>query len=112
MDSMVGYRNERYEKFGKCAARLDDILNYIPSRITAVLIMLAGRQKNIFAFYQDGKRHESPNAGHPISAMALVLKIKLGGDTAYFGKIKEKATFGEGREEIRASDITEALKIL
>ena len=112
MDSMVGYRNERYEKFGKCAARLDDILNYIPSRITAVLIMLAGRQKNIFAFYKDGKKHESPNAGHPITAMAIVLKIQLGGDTVYFGKLKEKAVFGEGRAKLRASDIVEALKVV
>ena len=112
MDSMVGYRNERYEKFGKCAARLDDILNYIPSRITAVLIMLAGRQKNIFAFYKDGKKHESPNAGHPITAMAIVLKIQLGGDTVYFGELKEKAVFGEGRAELKSNDIAHALQLI
>jgi len=112
MDSMVGYRNERYEKFGKCAARLDDILNYIPSRITAVLIMLAGKQKHIFAFYKDGKKHESPNAGHPITAMATVLKIQLGGDTAYFGEVKKKATFGEGRAQLCADDIKRALLLI
>jgi len=112
MDSMVGYRNARYEKFGKCAARLDDILNYIPARITAVLIMLAGKQKNIFAFYKDGKKHASPNAGHPITAMAIVLKIQLGGDTVYFGELKKKATFGEGRAEIDADDVLQALSTL
>ena len=112
MDSMVGYRNERYEKFGKCAAKLDDILNYIPSRLTAVLIMLAGKQKNIFAFYKDGKKHESPNAGHPITAMAIVLKIQLGGDTVYFGEVKKKATFGEGRAELKSNDIAHALRVI
>jgi len=112
MDSMVGYRDKKYEKFGKCAARLDDLLNYIPSRITALLIMLAGREKNLFAFYHDGKKHESPNAGHPITAMAIVLDLKLGGDTSYFGKIKKKALFGTGRETIESDDIKRALEIL
>ncbi len=109
MDSMVGYRNKRYEKFGKVAAKLDDILNYIPSRITAVFIMIASKEKKIFAFYKDGKKHESPNAGHPITAMALACGIKLGGDTYYFGKLKEKATFGEGKKEIDSYDLNKAL---
>ena len=110
MDSMVGYKNERYEKFGKIAAKLDDVANYIPSRITAVFIMIAAKQKNIFAFYEDGKKHESPNAGHPITAMALACGIKLGGDTYYFGKLKEKATFGEGKVEIESYDLNKALE--
>ncbi len=67
MDSMVGYRNEKYEKFGKCAAKLDDLANFIPSRLTALLIMLLAKQKKIFAFYEGGKKHESPNAGHLLS---------------------------------------------
>jgi adenosylcobinamide-phosphate synthase len=112
LDSMVGYRNKRYEKFGKCAARLDDIANFIPARITAVLIMLVAKQKNIFAFYKDGKKHESPNAGHPITAMALSLGIKLGGDTAYFGTMKKKATFGKGKAKIEADDVRKALQLL
>lgn len=109
MDSMIAYRNERYEKFGKVAAHLDDIANFIPSRITALLIMLLARMQNIFAFYEDGKRHESPNAGHPITAMALVLGLKLGGDTSYFGKIKKKPNFGEGRVTITKNDVLRAL---
>ena len=112
MDSMVGYRNRRYEKFGKCAARLDDFANYIPSRLTALLIMLLAKEKNLLRFYKDGKKHESPNAGHPITAMALVLKIQLGGDTSYFGKMKKKAHFGEGRKEIRNEDVQNALALL
>ncbi|MDQ7067448.1 MAG: adenosylcobinamide-phosphate synthase CbiB [Sulfurimonas sp.] len=112
LDSMVGYRNEKYENYGKVSAILDDILNFIPSRLTALLIMFLGKQKNLFAFYKDGKKHDSPNAGHPITAMALVLGLKLGGDTSYFGKIKKKATFGEGRESINAEDVRQALAII
>jgi len=112
MDSMVGYRNERYEKFGKCAAKLDDIANFIPSRLTALLIMLLAKKKDIFAFYEDGKKHESPNAGHPITAMALALHVKLGGDTSYFGKLKHKAHFGKGTEEITKEDVKNALNLL
>jgi len=112
MDSMVGYRNEKYEKYGKVAAKLDDIANYIPSRITAVLIMLFARKRQIWSFYKDGAKHDSPNAGHPITAMALAIDIKLGGDTSYFGKVKKKAHFGEGREEINARDVVKALEVL
>jgi len=109
MDSMVAYRNERYEKFGKVAAIVDDCVNYIPARITAMLIMLVSKKRNLFAFYKDGKKHESPNAGHPITAMAHTLGIKLGGDTAYFGIMKEKPFFGEGREEVVADDLSKML---
>ena len=111
MDSMVGYKNTKYEKYGKVAAKLDDILNYIPARITAILIMMINKQKNIFAFYKDGKKHESPNAGHPITAMALALHVKLGGDTSYFGKVKKKSFFGDSREAILKSDVQKALEM-
>ena len=115
MDSMVGYKNERYENFGKATAILDDIVNYIPSRITAVLIMLFSKEARekygLLGFYEDGQKHESPNAGHPITAMALVLGVKLGGDTYYFGKLKHKAHFGVGREEITKTDVENCLKI-
>ena len=112
MDSMIGYKNDKYEKFGKVAARLDDIANYIPSRITALLIMLIAKQKNLFGFYKDGSKHDSPNAGHPITAMALALGIKLGGDTSYFGKVKKKADFGEGRKSLEAADVEKALRLI
>ncbi len=112
MDSMIGYKNEKYEKFGKVAARLDDIANYIPSRLTALLIMIVAKQKNLFAFYKDGKKHDSPNAGHPITAMALAIGVKLGGDTSYFGLMKKKATFGKGKKEISKEDVQKALELL
>ncbi len=114
LDSMVGYRNEKYEKFGKFSAKLDDVVNYIPARITALLIALLSKGAVATApckFYKYGKRHESPNAGHPISAMALALGIKLGGDTSYFGKVKSKPYFGEGRENITKEDIQNALSL-
>lgn len=112
LDSMVGYRNERYERFGKASARLDDVLNYIPSRITAVLIViLFGKLTSLKKVWQYGVQHESPNAGYPISAIALSLNVSLGGPTSYFGKIKEKPYFGEGKREITAVDVQRALTL-
>ena len=111
LDSMVGYRNEKYENFGKVSAILDDILNFIPSRITAILIMVINFKKDIFSFYSMGKKHESPNAGHPITAMGIALGVKLGGDTSYFGVIKQKPFFGLGREIIKKDDVIKALSM-
>ncbi len=112
LDSMVGYRNSRYERFGKASALLDDIANYIPSRLTAVVISILMYSKEALrGFYRYGNRDDSPNAGHPISAMALSLKIKLGGDSYYFGRLKHKPNFGRGREEITTDDILKALSI-
>lgn len=112
LDSMVGYKNKRYEKFGKFSARLDDIANYIPSRLTALIIALLFLSKKAFLnFYKYGKKHESLNAGFPISSMALALNIKLGGPTSYFGKIKNKPYFGEGKEEITKKDVVKALSL-
>lgn len=110
LDSMVGYRNEKYEHFGKVSAIVDDVVNYIPARITAILIAtLMGSKEALFSFYKYGKKHNSPNAGHPISAMALAIGVKLGGDTSYFGTLKKKAHFGSGKKEINTKDIQKAL---
>lgn len=111
LDSMVGYRNAKYEKFGKFSARLDDVANYIPSRITALIIALLFFSKKAFLeFHKYGKKHESFNAGLPISAYALALNVKLGGPTSYFGKIKNKPFFGDGKENIENSDVLKALE--
>jgi len=110
LDSMVGYRTPRYEKFGKVSARLDDWLNYIPARITALLILLLSSKFYISStLLHQASRHDSPNAGYPITAMAWALDIRLGGPTRYFGKVKEKAYFGVGREMITTDDIRRAL---
>ena len=112
LDSMVGYRNERYEKFGKFSAILDDIVNYIPARITAIIISLLFFKisiiKKVFTY---GKLHESPNAGYPISALGFCVGVKLGGDTSYFGKIKQKPNFSDGKENISKEDILNSLKL-
>jgi len=110
LDSMVGYRNERYEKFGKFSALVDDVANYLPARLTALLIaVLMFSKKALLHFYSYGKKHDSPNAGHPIASMALAIGVKLGGDTVYFGKLKRKAFFGDGRKEISKEDIHKSL---
>ena len=117
LDSMVGYRTPRYEKFGKASAHLDDLLNYIPARITALLILLLSPKCYTSpTFYpllstlsHQASRHDSPNAGYPITAMAWALDIRLGGPTRYFGTVKDKPYFGMGREEITTEDIRRAL---
>jgi adenosylcobinamide-phosphate synthase len=110
LDSMVGYRDTRYEKFGKVSAILDDILNFIPSKITALLIsFLMLNKKSFLNIFKYGYLHESPNAGFPISAMAGVCDISLGGNTSYFGKIKKKSYFGDGTKIITINHIQKAL---
>jgi len=112
LDSMVGYKNDRYEKFGKFSARLDDAANFIPSRITAFLIALLFFSKNALSVtITQAKKHESPNAGYPIAAMAGALGVKLAGDTSYFGKIKKKPHLGYGQEKIFDYDIKRALSL-
>ena len=112
LDSMVGYRNERYEKFGKFSAILDDVVNYIPARLTAIIIALLFWKINIIKkIFSYGKLHDSPNAGYPISALGFSIGVKLGGDTSYFGKIKQKANYSEGKENISKKDILNSLKL-
>jgi len=112
LDSMVGYRNQKYSNFGKFSAKLDDMANFIPSRITAFLIVLLFiSKKSFFAIFRYGKLHESPNAGYPISAMAGAIDVTLGSDTSYFGKIKKKSKFGDGKMEITKDDISKTLSI-
>jgi adenosylcobinamide-phosphate synthase len=112
LDSMIGYKNDRYNNFGKFSAKLDDIVNFIPSRLTAILIAgLFFSKKALLNFYDYGKKSDSPNAGHPISAMALALDLKLGGNTSYFKEIKSKPYFGDGRKDIETNDILQALSL-
>lgn len=118
MDSMVGYKNERYVDFGWCAAKTDDVLNFIPARLTAWFILFSapfeGRSlKRAIQVYKKYKnRHESPNAGHPESAAAGVLGISLGGDAVYFGKSVHKAALGEREKEPEPSDIITTVRMM
>jgi len=111
LDSMIGYRTERYEKFGKFAAILDDVANFIPARLTALTICLAALNFKILKKCRSqARKHPSPNAGYPITVMGLALNVKLGGPTSYHGKIKNKPYFGSGRTHITALDLYAALQ--
>jgi adenosylcobinamide-phosphate synthase len=113
MDSMVGYRTARYEKFGKVAARLDDFANYIPARLTAILIILLMQNKKHSwqILFRDGDKLESPNAGYPIAALAGSLQISLGGAAYYHGKLKLKPTLGDAFQPISLVTIQHALAL-
>ncbi|MDD5463196.1 MAG: adenosylcobinamide-phosphate synthase CbiB [Methylococcales bacterium] len=96
MDSMVGYKTARYFYFGKTAAIVDDIANYLPARLTALLLVLLADDKRRAwqCLWRDGHKLESPNAGFPIAAMAGALGVALGGDAYYHGRLKHKPTLG------------------
>lgn len=95
LDSMIGYRNDRYKNFGMVAARIDDIFNYIPARITALLIAMVSLSGRSFRFIlKYGKAHSSPNAGFPESAMAGALDCQFGGPSEYFNKLVDKPYIG------------------
>lgn len=111
LDSMIGYRTARYEKFGKVAARLDDVANFIPARLTALLIVLLmpNKLQALKIMLRDGYKLESPNAGYPISALAGSLQIALGGAACYHGKLKQKPILGDALEPISQTKIYQAL---
>lgn len=118
MDSMISYRNEKYEKFGKVAARLDDIANFIPARITALLMIAASAlngldYKNAFRmFLRDRKNHKSPNSAQTESVCAGALNVQLAGNAYYFGQLVHKPTIGDNNREIVAQDIVLTNKLM
>jgi adenosylcobinamide-phosphate synthase len=89
LDSMIGHADQRYFYFGKVAARLDDVANYLPSRLTALAIVTAAGMNSksaLHIWWRDGEKHKSPNAGQPESAMAGALQVRLGGENTYAGE--------------------------
>lgn len=114
MDSMVGYKNDKYINFGKCAARIDDALNFIPSRISAYLMIASAfilkmDCKNAIKIYRrDRKKHDSPNSAQTESVCAGALDIELAGDAYYFGELHEKPYIGDDLRDIEADDIKRA----
>lgn len=118
MDSMLGYRNERYRYFGTVAARLDDAANYIPARLSALLLVAASWILRLDArgawsiWRRDARKHSSPNAGHPEAAVAGALGVQLGGDAYYFGELVHKERLGDPVRSIAASDILRANNLL
>jgi adenosylcobinamide-phosphate synthase len=118
LDSMVGYRNPRYEKFGWASARADDLANLIPARLTYVLLSLAAfltGQRGGQAWrigWRDGRKHPSPNAGWPEAAMAGALGVQLGGPSKYAGQTCEKPFLGEARQPVSLHKACQALLIM
>ncbi|HRZ86758.1 MAG TPA: adenosylcobinamide-phosphate synthase CbiB [bacterium] len=117
LDSMVGYKTERYIDFGKCAARLDDAANYIPARLCGLLMCVAswtmgrGFRVPLRVMLRDGRIHDSPNSGISEAAMAGILRVKLSGPYAYGGEMIEKPTIGDGGNEVCAPMIADALRV-
>jgi adenosylcobinamide-phosphate synthase len=123
LDSMLGYRTERYEYFGKAAARLDDIVNFLPARFTALTLVGAAWLCARFGLaydgqatwriaWRDGRKHASPNAGYPEAALAGALGVQLGGPSRYFGRAVEKPTLGEARQALNPAHIPQSLVLL
>ena len=111
-DSMVGYLNERYRAYGYFSAKLDDLVNLLPSRITAILMLLSeGRLDLLFKTFRHGKRHLSPNSGYPEAAMALILGCRFGGPHDYFGEVVDKPYIGEVERELSDADLLKAIRI-
>ena len=118
LDSMVGYHNDRYEFFGRFSARMDDLFNYIPARITALCMVLASpfcglNGSNAWKMLlRDAKKHKSPNSGYPESACAGALDVQLAGDAVYFGKLVKKATLGDPNRPIEPADIARSSSLM
>ncbi|MEY9108955.1 adenosylcobinamide-phosphate synthase [Bradyrhizobium yuanmingense] len=113
LDSMIGHRSERHEAFGWAAARIDDVANFIPARLTGFLVvLLAPRRSDALAcMTRDARRHRSPNAGWPEAAMAGGLGVRLSGPRIYHGNATNEPWLNEGARDPRAADITEALTV-
>ena len=120
MDSMLGYKNDKYMYFGRFAARLDDVVNFIPARISAYLMITAafigGRQfdgRNAYRiFKRDRFNHASPNSAQTESVCAGALRVQLAGDAVYFGKLVKKKYIGDGLREIEYEDIKRANRLM
>lgn len=112
LDSMVGYKNERYLQFGCAAAHIDDMANYIPARLTALLMVLSVGRPSLLRFVgKYGNRHASPNSGYPESALAGILNCRFGGPHVYFGEIVYKPFIGDKDRLIHTQDMHKAVDI-
>lgn len=118
MDSMLGYKNEKYLYFGRCAAKLDDLANYIPARISGWLMVAAAffagmDVRNACRIYKrDRRNHASPNSAQTEAAMAGALQVQLAGNAYYFGKLYEKPTIGDRIRAVKPEDISRANRLL
>ncbi len=112
LDSMIGYRTERYKDFGCWAAHIDDVANYIPARLTALLMVIASGKWSLLSFvWKNGRRHASPNSGYPEAALAGALNCRFGGPHYYFGELFDKPYIGENERELTTVDMHTAVRI-
>ena len=112
LDSMIGYKTERYKDFGCFAARMDDVANYIPARLTALLMVLASGRLRLLKFVvKYGSRHASPNSGYPEAALAGILHCRFGGPHTYFGQLFDKPYIGENERLLTTADMQTAVRI-
>lgn len=106
LDSMIGYHNDRYLLFGRVAARIDDVANYIPARLTAFLMILASGRLKLLSFVKRyGREHVSPNSGYPEAALAGILNCRFGGPHNYFGQLFVKPYIGANERLLNTSDM-------
>ncbi len=118
MDSMFGYKNDKYIKFGYFPARIDDAANYIPARLCGMIIIISSfilryDYKNSYKIYKRDKyNHTSPNSAHPEAAMAGALSLRLGGPNYYFGKLVEKPYIGDNLKDIEVDDVYKCRNVL
>ena len=112
LDSMIGYKTERYKDFGCWAAHIDDIANYIPARLTALLMIIAVAKPQLIIFiWKNGRRHASPNSGYPEAALAGILDCRFGGSHYYFGELFDKPYIGEKERLLTTDDMKKAVRV-
>ena len=118
MDSMVGYKNDRYRYFGTAAAKLDDLVNWLPARLTALLMAALAPLAGLDGggawkiWWRDRRKHKSPNSAQTEAAMAGALGVELAGDAWYFGELHKKPTLGDSLRPIQPEDIRRANRLL
>ncbi len=112
LDSMIGYKTERYKDFGCWAAHIDDIANYIPARLTAFLMVLTTGRLGLLRFvWKNGRNHASPNSGYPEAALAAILDCRFGGPHYYFGELFDKPYIGTNDRLLTTEDMKTAVRI-
>ncbi|QUH24432.1 adenosylcobinamide-phosphate synthase CbiB [Serpentinicella alkaliphila] len=118
LDSMVGYKNEKYLYLGYASAKLDDIANFIPARITGIMLVIAAvilrlnMDQSLKILIRDRKNHSSPNCAYPEAAVAGALGVQLGGSHYYFGKLVHKPTIGDASREVEIENIIDTIKLM
>ena len=112
LDSMIGYKTDRYRDFGCWAAHIDDIANYIPARLTALLmVVVAGKPQLVSFVWRNGPRHASPNSGYPEAALAGILNCRFGGPHYYFGQLFDKPYIGDNDRTLTTEDMRIAVRV-